>query len=44
MMLGCFGHCFFLFLHFMAVLFGFFGLLITIPLHLIFAATLASKK
>ena len=43
-MLGCFGHGFFLCLHCVAFLVGFFGLFITIPLHLIFAAVMASKK
>jgi len=33
----------FLFLHLMAVLFGFVGLLVTIPLHLIFTV-LAGRK
>lgn len=35
-MIGCFGHLVFLFLHLMAILFGFVWLIITIPLHLIF--------
>jgi predicted PurR-regulated permease PerM len=42
-MFGCFGHCVFLFLHFLAVLFGFVGLLLTVPLHLIFAVMVSRR-
>ncbi len=43
-MLGCFGHCMFMFLHFCAVLFGLVGLILTIPLHLIFAVMVSGKR
>ena len=42
--MGCSGHVIFLFLHLMALLFGVFGLFITIPLHLIFLAMSKSNK
>lgn len=42
-MLGCIGHVCFVVLHVLAILFGVIGLLITVPLHLIFAAILAKK-
>jgi len=33
------GHIIFIILHFVAIIFGFWALIITIPLHLIYAAT-----
>ena len=42
--MGCIGHVIFCCLHLLALLFGVFGLFITIPLHLIFTAILSSKK
>ena len=38
------GHIIFLFLHFIAMLFMFFGLIITIPLHIIFATQRSRNK
>lgn len=34
----CFGHAIFLFLHLIAITFSTFALLLTVPLHMIFAA------
>jgi len=42
-MFGCLGHCCFCFLHLMAILFGFFSLLLTVPLHLIFAVMVSKR-
>ena len=42
-MIGCLGHVIFFCLHLLAVLFGLVGLIITIPLHLIFAAIVSGK-
>ena len=42
-MLSLIGHLLFLFLHVCAILFGVVGLILTIPLHLIFAAIVAKK-
>ena len=38
------GHIIFLFLHFIALLFMGFGLIITIPLHIIFATQMSKNK
>jgi len=42
-MVGCLGHLIFICLHVLAVLFGLVGLILTIPLHLIFAAIVSGK-
>lgn len=42
-MVNCFSHCVFLFLHLLACIFGFVGLFVTIPLHVIFIA-IARKR
>lgn len=41
--MGCLGHLIFCVLHVLAFLFGFFGLFITIPLHLIFAVLVSRR-
>ncbi len=38
------GHAMFCILHFLAFLFGFIGLLVTIPLHIIYSVMLNNKK
>lgn len=42
--MGCLGHCVFLVLHLFAVLFGFVFLIVTIPLHLIFAVLISKRE
>jgi len=43
-MIGCLGHLIFFALHIVAVFVGCWPLIITVPLHLIFAALIGGKR
>ena len=42
--MGCLGHCVFMVLHVLALLFGFVLLFVTIPAHLIYCAIRSGNK